>query len=79
MKGMLAIMGRELRSYFFSPLGWVVATGFLVINGLSFQTIVDFLNDPRSPASITPLDFFFGGTLFFWLAVLFVLRRAGWN
>jgi len=72
MKGVLAIMGRELRSYFLSPLGWVVATAFLLFNGLSFQTIVAFLIDPRAPASMTPLDFFFGGTLFYWLAVLFV-------
>jgi ABC-2 type transport system permease protein len=64
-------MGRELRAYFFSPLGWVVATGFLFFQGLSFQTIVDYLNDPRAPG-MTPLDFFFGGTLFYWLAVLFV-------
>ena len=72
MKGVLATMERELRSYFLSPLGWVVATGFLFFNGLAFQTILDYLNDPRAPASMTPLDFFFGGTLFFWLAMLFV-------
>lgn len=72
MRGVLATMGRELRAYFLSPLGWVVATGFLFFHGLSFQTILDYLNDPRAPASMTPLDFFFGGTLFFWLAMLFV-------
>jgi ABC-2 type transport system permease protein len=72
MRGMLATMERELRSYFLSPLGWVVATGFLFFNGLAFQTILDYLNNPQAPASMTPLDFFFGGTLFFWLAMLFV-------
>ncbi|HVS01155.1 MAG TPA: ABC transporter permease subunit [Thermoanaerobaculia bacterium] len=72
MRGLLATMGRELRGYFVSPLGWVVATGFLFFHGLSFQTIVDYLNDPRAPAAMTPLDFFFGGTLFYWLALLFV-------
>ncbi|MDX1630525.1 MAG: ABC transporter permease [Thermoanaerobaculia bacterium] len=71
MRGMLATMDRELRAYFFSPLGWVVATGFLFFQGLSFQTIVDFLTDPRAPG-MTPLDFFFGGTLFYWLTLLFV-------
>ena len=30
------------------------------------------LSSNRAPASMTPLDFFFGGTLFFWLAMLFV-------
>lgn len=72
MKGVLATMERELRGYFLSPLGWVVATGFLFFNGLAFQTILDYLNNPQAPASMTPLDFFFGGTLFFWLAMLFV-------
>ena len=72
MKGILATTGRELRSYFVSPLGWVIATGFLLYQGISFQTIVDYLNDPRAPAGTTPLDFFFGGTLFFWLVMLFV-------
>lgn len=72
MRGVVATMQRELRSYFLSPLGWVVATGFLFFNGLTFQTILDYLNNPQAPASMTPLDFFFGGTLFFWLALLFV-------
>jgi ABC-2 type transport system permease protein len=65
-------MGRELRAYFLSPLGWIVATGFLFYQGASFQTIVDFLNDPRAPATMTPLDLFFGATMLFWLVVLFV-------
>jgi ABC-2 type transport system permease protein len=72
MRGVLATTGRELRAYFFSPLGWVVATGFLFFQGLSLQVIVDFLNNPQAPPMMTPLDFFFGGTLFFWLALLFV-------
>jgi len=71
LRGVVATMQRELRSYFLSPLGWVVATGFLFFNGLTFQTILDYLNNPQAPASMTPLDFFFGGTLFFWLAMLF--------
>lgn len=68
---MLTTTGRELRNYFLSPLGWVVAAGFLVFHGLSFWLLVSFLNDPRSPGDVTPLDMFFGGTLFYWLAVLF--------
>lgn len=72
MNGIRAIMGRELRAYFFSPLGWVVLTGFLFIQGIGFLTILSYLNDPRAPAGTTPLDFFFGETLFFWIALLFV-------
>ena len=70
MRGVLATMERELRSYFLSPLGWVVATGFIFFNGLSFQTILSYLLNPQAPAAMTPLDFFFGGTIFFWLSML---------
>jgi ABC-2 type transport system permease protein len=64
-------MERELRAYFVSPLGWVVATAFLFFQGLGFLFVVGFLADPRAPASMTPLDFFFG-SFFFWISMLFV-------
>jgi ABC-2 type transport system permease protein len=71
MKAVLATFNRELRAYFFSPLAYVVLFFFLVINGFVFAMIISFLNDPRSPAG-RPLDLFFGGTLFFWLLLLFI-------
>ena len=71
MRGVLATMGRELRSYFWSPLGWLILTGFLTFEGFQFQLIVDHLNNPQAPA-LTPLGFFFGGTILYWVTVLFV-------
>lgn len=71
MSGVATIAARELRSYFFSPLAWVVATGFLFINGLWFQLILDYLNDPRAQATMTPLQVFFSG-FGFWISLLFV-------
>ena len=71
MNAVLATFFRELRAYFFSPLAWVVLFFFLLINGFIFAVIVSFLNDPRSPAG-PPLELFFGGTLFFWLILLFI-------
>jgi len=71
MKPLWATYTRELRAYFFSPLAWVVLFFFLLINGFIFAVIVLFLNDPRSPAG-PPLELFFGGTLFFWLILLFI-------
>lgn len=71
MNAVLATFLRELRAYFFSPLAWVVLFFFLLINGFIFAVIVSFLNDPRSPAG-PPLELFFGGTLFFWLILLFI-------
>ena len=72
MKGVLATMGRELRSYFLSPLGWVVASAFLLYQGISFQVILDYLNSPDAPPSLKLWEFVFGGTLFFWMFLLFI-------
>jgi ABC-2 type transport system permease protein len=72
MNGVLATLGRELRSYFWSPLGWVVASAFLLYQGISFLIIVDYLNDPRAPGSLRVWEFVFGGTLFFWMFMLFI-------
>lgn len=72
MKALLATLDRELRAYFFSPLGWAVLTLVLLVNGGVFWVIVSFLSDPRAPASAAPLALFFGQTVYFWLMLLFV-------
>lgn len=71
MKAVWATFTRELRAYFFSPLAYVVLFFFLVVNGFIFSTIVTYLNDPRFAAG-RPLDLFFGGSIFFWLVLLFL-------
>lgn len=70
MKAVLATVGRELRAYFLSPLAYIVLFGFLAVNGYVFWVIISYLNDPRVPPT-RPLDLFFGGTIFFWLLLLF--------
>jgi ABC-2 type transport system permease protein len=42
------------------------------MQGYIFYLIVSFLNNPQTPA-MTPLRLFFGGTIFFWLFLLFVV------
>jgi ABC-2 type transport system permease protein len=71
VNGILATLSRELRSYFYSPLAYVVLTCFLFVNGIGFITLVSYLNDaPSAPGA--PLEFFFGGTILFWAAILVV-------
>ena len=72
MRGLLATLERELRAYYFSPLGWALLTLVLVVNGGVFWVLVSFLSAPGTPASATPLEYFFGQTVFFWLVLLFV-------
>jgi ABC-2 type transport system permease protein len=67
-----AIVRRELIATFSSPLAYVVMTAFLLMQGYIFYLIVSFLNNPQTPA-MTPLRLFFGGTIFFWLFLLFVV------
>lgn len=71
MKAVLAIFQRELKAYFLAPLAWVVLFGFLVVNGFVFSAIVGYLSNPTAPPS-QPLVFFFGGTIYFWMVLLFV-------
>jgi ABC-2 type transport system permease protein len=72
MRKTWAIIRRELIAYFSSPLAYIVMTAFLLMQGYIFYLIVSFLNNPQTP-SMTPLRLFFGGTIFFWLFLLFVV------
>jgi ABC-2 type transport system permease protein len=72
MKKVLAITRRELIAYFSSPLAYIVITAFLLMQGVVFFLIVFYLGQPGQ-AVMTPLRMFFGGTIFFWLFLLFVV------
>ena len=72
MRKTLALVKRELVAYFSSPLAYVVLTAFLFFNGYVFWLVVAFLNDPRVQA-MAPLKLLFGGTIFFWLFLLFLV------
>ncbi len=40
MRNFLAVLGKESRAYFVSPIGYVLATVFLVVNGYFFRNLV---------------------------------------
>jgi gliding motility-associated transport system permease protein len=67
----LAIVGREWRAYFLSPLAYVILAAFLVMNGMIFAAIVAFLNTPGAPKG-QALPFLFTNT-YFWIFNLFVV------
>ena len=72
MRKTVALLRRELLAYFSSPLAYVVLTAFLFVNGYVFWLILSYLNDPRTQA-MAPLRLLFGGTIFFWLVMLFLV------
>ena len=44
MKNILAVAGKDIRSYFVSPVAYVVTTGFLLLGGwFFFNLLVQFL------------------------------------
>lgn len=71
MNKFLAIVGREWRAYFFSPLAYVILAAFLLMNGLIFSAIIAFLNAPGAPKG-QALPFLFTNT-YFWIFNLFVV------
>lgn len=65
------IAKREVRSYFTSPIAYVLLVSWILITGLSFYTLVHwFAGNPASGGSDNPLTLFFGGTVLFWLPLL---------
>ena len=71
MRRFFAIVAREWRAYFFSPLGYVILAGFLLMNGIIFSAIVSFMNQPGAPKG-QALNLLFTNT-YFWLFNLFVV------
>ncbi len=70
LRGTWAIAARELLSLFVTPLGYVVATLFLLQQGYDFALLLRVLNDPlAAPGPV--MQYYFGGSFFiFWLPVV---------
>ena len=64
MRTFLILLGKELRSFFLSPVAWVVLTLFMAISGLSFSWAVDHLQEKPRDQSIVQWTFV---PLWFWL------------
>ena len=71
MRKLFAIIGREWRAYFLSPLAYVILAAFLLVNGYIFYVIVNYLNAPGTPKG-QALPTLFTNT-FFWFFTLFVV------
>lgn len=70
----LTIARMQLAAALRSPVAWMLAAGFLVLEGVSFASLVAVLADPARPAPIgAVLEGHFGGTLLAWAIQLTVL------
>ncbi|MCU1282945.1 MAG: ABC-type uncharacterized transport system, partial [bacterium] len=67
---LFAVARRELAAYFVSPVSYLIATLFLVVQGYSFWLFLSILN-ARPVQHGAVMQYFFGGTVLFWLFVMF--------
>jgi ABC-2 type transport system permease protein len=63
---------RELEAYFFSPLAYTILVVFLIIQGIVFWMILNALNHPVLQANINAIQFFLGGSFFFWFTLVVI-------
>ena len=75
MRGFVAIYKRELFSFFVTPIAWVLLVVFLLVQGLHFHLLVQHFSANAELTDQTPLQAFFGNTVFFYL-VLFLFAPA---
>ena len=68
MRNVAALLRRELNAYFASVLGYVVMMFFLIVMGVTFAVIVNYLN--RGPTQLTAMKIMFS---MFWLPSLVVV------
>jgi ABC-2 type transport system permease protein len=71
VRRLFAIVGREWRAYFLSPLAYVILTAYMFLNGLIFSRIVAFLSSPGAPRERF-LSLMFTNT-YFWIFTLFIV------
>jgi ABC-2 type transport system permease protein len=57
MRTFLILLGKELRSFFLSPVAWVVLAMFMAINGLSFSWAVNHLSEKPAWKSVVQWTF----------------------
>jgi len=69
MTKFITLLGREVKSFFYSPIAYVVMFFFLFLTGFSFYIGLSLLN--RGPSDMTVVQAFFN-TILFWIAYLLI-------
>src|ERR671933_2028661 len=69
MRKFFVLLGREVRSYFYSPIAYIVLLFFLLLSGVDFYFQLSFMNG--RPASYSVQEAFFN-SVFFWFAFVLI-------
>src|ERR1700719_1647066 len=69
MRKFWTLLSREVCSYFYSPIAYIVLVFFLLVSGVDFYFQVSFMN--QRPASYSVQEAFFN-SVFFWFAFVLI-------
>src|ERR1700740_516715 len=69
MRKFFTLLAREVRSYFYSPIAYVVLVFFLLVSGVDFYFQVSFMN--QRPLTYSVQEAFFN-SVFFWFAFVLI-------
>src|ERR1700712_1329773 len=69
MSKFLPLLGREVRSYFYSPIAYIVLVFFLLLSGVDFYFQLSFMNQRPVPYSVQEAFF---NSVFFWFAFVLI-------
>ncbi len=69
MRKLSTLLGREVRSYFYSPIAYVVLVFFLFLSGSDFYFQLSYMNG--KPISYSVQEAFFN-SIFFWFAFVLI-------
>ena len=69
MRKFFVLLSREVRSYFYSPIAYVVMVFFLIVSGVDFYFQLSFMN--QRPVSYSVQEAFFN-SVFFWFAFVLI-------
>src|SRR5262245_65550600 len=69
MRKFYTLLLREVRSYFYSPIAYIVMIFFLIISGIDFYFQVSFMNQRQVQYTIQEAFF---NSVFFWFAFVLI-------
>ncbi len=69
MRKFYTLLSREIRSYFYSPIAYIVLVFFLLVSGVDFYFQISFMN--QRPIDYTVEEAFFN-SVFFWFAFVLI-------
>ncbi|MGZ5504205.1 MAG: ABC transporter permease, partial [Chthoniobacterales bacterium] len=69
MRKFYILFAREVRSYFYSPIAYIVLVFFLLLAGVDFYFQLSFMN--RQPVGYSVQEAFFN-SVFFWFAFVLI-------